>query len=155
MAERRYERTEAEYRRAMELNPSLADVRANWASTANRLGLAQEGVGSMELAMRLNPNHPVWYSWFYGAALYGASRFEDAATALRSAAAHTVVSRLYLAASLHQLGRHDEARSEVAAARDQVPEISVAMLEQIEVYRDVGDEARLSEALRGAGLPAS
>jgi hypothetical protein len=68
---------------------------------------------------------------------------------------HTVVSRLYLAASLHQLGRHDEARSEVAAARDQVPEISAAMLEQIEAYRDSGDEARLTEVLRGAGLPAS
>lgn len=153
MAEGRYERTEVEYRRAMELNPSLADVRANWASTANRLGMAEEGVGSMELAMRLNPNHPVWYAWFYGAALYGAGRFEDAVTALQPVAAHTVVSRLYLAASLQRLGRQDEARAEVAAARDEVPVISIAMLEQIETYRSTEDQAHLSEALRVAGLP--
>lgn len=155
MAERRYERTEAEYRRAMELNPSLADVRANWGSTANRLGMAEEGVGSLELAIRLNPNHPVWYTWFHGAALYGVSRFEDAARVLQAVAVHTVVSRLYLAASLHRLGRQAEARSELVSAQEELPGLSVAMLEQMESYRDPSDQARLSDALRATGLPAS
>ena len=155
MAQGEYERTEAEYRRAIDLNPSLADVRANWASTANRLGLAEEGVESMELGMKLNPNHPVWYAWFHGSSLYGAHRYEEAVRALEAAVVHTVVSRLYLAAALHRLGRNDEARLPLAAARDEVPEISIAMLEQIEAYRDPAGQAHLSEPLRSLGLPES
>lgn len=155
MAQGEYERTEAEYRRAIDLNPSLADVHANWASTANRLGLAEEGVESMELGMKLNPNHPVWYAWFHGSSLYGAHRYEEAVRALEAAVVHTVVSRLYLAAALHRLGRNDEARLPLAAARDEVPEISIAMLEQIEAYRDPAGQAHLSEPLRSLGLPES
>lgn len=155
MAQGEYERTEAEYRRAIDLNPSLADVRAGWASTANRLGLAEEGVESMELGMKLNPNHPVWYAWFRGSSLYGAHRYEEAVRALEAAVVHTVVSRLYLAAALHRLGRNDEARLPLAAARDEVPEISIAMLEQIEAYRDPAGQAHLSEPLRSLGLPES
>ncbi len=155
MAQGEYERTEAEYRRAIDLNPSLADVHANWASTANRLGLAEEGVESMELGMKLNPNHPVWYAWFHGSSLYGAHRYEEAVRALEAAVLHTVVSRLYLAAALHRLGRNDEARLALAAARDEVPEISIAMLEQIEAYRDPAGQAHLSEPLRSLGLPES
>ncbi len=155
MAQGEYERTEAEYRRAIDLNPSLADVRANWASTANRLGLAEEGVESMELGMKLNPNHPVWYAWFHGSSLYGAHRYEEAVRALEAAAVHTVVSRLYLAAALHRLGKDDEARLPLAAARDEVPEISIAMLEQIEAYHDPAGQAHLSEPLRSLGLPES
>lgn len=153
MAQQQYERTEAEYRRAMELNPSLADVRANWASTANRLGMAEEGVESMKLGMRLNPNHPVWYGWFLGSSLYSTHRYVEAVAALQAVAIHTVVSRLYLAASLYRLGKKDEARSEVATASTEVPEISIAMLEQIETYRDPEDQAHLSDPLRSAGLP--
>lgn len=43
----------------------------------------------MELAKRLNPNHPVWYAWHHGAALYGARRYEEAVDVLRSAVSHT------------------------------------------------------------------
>jgi adenylate cyclase len=152
MAQGEYERTEAEYRRAIKLNPSLADVRANWASTANRLGMAEEGVESMELGMKLNPNHPAWYAWFHGSSLYGAHRYEEAVVALQAAAVHTVVSRLYLAAALHRVGKDDEARLALAVAREEVPEISIAMLEQIEAYRDPAGQALLSEPLRSLGL---
>lgn len=155
MAQGEYERTEAEYRRAIDLNPSLADVRANWASTANRLGMAQEGVESMELGMRLNPNHPAWYAWFHGSSLYGAHRYEEAVVALQAAAVHTVVSRLYLAAALRRLGKDDEARLALAAAQEEVPEISIVMLEQIEAYRDPEGQAHLSDPLRSLGLPES
>ncbi len=153
MAEARYERTEQEYRRSMELNPSLADVRANWASTANRLGMPDEGIASLELAIRLNPNHPVWYLWFQGAALFGAGRFEDAVAVLRTVPVHTVVSRLYLAAALERTGRSDEARVQVAQAREDLPGLSAALLERIETYRDPEDQVRLAEPLLAAGLP--
>lgn len=155
LVSRQYERAEAEYRRSIELNPSLADVRAAWASAANRLGMPEEGVESMELAKRLNPNHPVWYGWFHGAALYGTHRYEEAEKVLRVVAVQTVVSRLYLAAALAKLGKLEDAKREVAAAQEALPPISTALLEQLETYRSPTDQAHLSEALRLAGLPES
>jgi hypothetical protein len=62
---------------------------------------------------------------------------------------------LYLAAALHRLGKDDEARQALAAAREEVPEITIAMLEQIETYRDPGGQAHLSQPLRSLGLPDS
>jgi hypothetical protein len=62
---------------------------------------------------------------------------------------------LYLAAALHRLGKDDEARQALAAAQEQVPEITIAMLEQIEAYRDPAGQAHLSESLRSLGLPES
>ncbi len=153
LVSRQYERTEAEYRRAFELNPSLADVRADWASTANRLGLPEEGVESMELAKQLNPNPPIWYGWFHGAALFGARRYDEAELVLQAAPAHTVISRLYLAATLARLGKLDEAKREVATSADELPGISVALLEQLETYRSAEDQEHLSDAVRLAGLP--
>ena len=155
VVERDYDRAESEYRKAMSLNASLADVHANWASTANRLGMAAEGVASMELAMRLNPNHPPWYAWFHGSALYGAGRYEEAVAALQAAAMHTPVSRLYLAAALWRLDRTEEARGEIDQASADLPGLSIDLLEQLEGYRDGSDQARLSDPLREAGLPQS
>jgi adenylate cyclase len=109
----------------------------------------------MELGMKLNPNHPAWYAWFHGSSLYGAHRYQESAAALQAAAVHTVVSRLYLAAALHRLGKDDEARLALAAAQEEVPEITIAMLEQIEAYRDPAGQAHLSESLRSLGLPES
>ncbi len=155
LASRMYDRTEAEYRRAFELNPSLADVRADWANAANRLGKASEGVESMELAKQLNPNHPVWYSWMHGAALYGARRYEQARTMLQAAPAQTVISRLYLAATFVRLEQLEEAKREVATALEEMPGITIALLEQLEAFRFAEDQAHLSGAVRLAGLPES
>ena len=66
-----------------------------------------------------------------------------------------MVSRLYLAAALHRLGRADEAGLALAKAQQDVPEITIAMLEQIEAYRDPAGQAHLSEPLRSMGLPES
>lgn len=153
LVEREYGLTESEYRRSISLNPSLADVRANWASTANRLGMPDEGVESMELAMRLNPNHPVWYRWFHGSSLYGARRYEEAVAALREVAVHTVVSRLYLAAALSRLGAAGEATEEVETVLGEMPDMTVGLLETLETYRSGEDQAHLSDAVREAGLP--
>jgi hypothetical protein len=53
------------------------------------------------------------------------------------------------------LGKDDEARLALAAAQEEVPEITIAMLEQIEAYRDPAGQAHLSESLRSLGLPES
>ena len=146
-------RAEAEYQRAKDLNPNMADVHAGWAGTANKLGKPQEAVESVELAMRLNPNYPAWYDQFYGAALYGARRYEESAKVLEAAPAHTVVSFAYLAAAQERSGRHAEAEEAIQSAQEAVPGVTVSLLEQFEVFRDPADQAHLSEAVKAAGLP--
>jgi TolB-like protein/DNA-binding SARP family transcriptional activator/Flp pilus assembly protein TadD len=152
-AERHDEPTVAAYRRAMELNPNLADVRANWAATANRLGRVDEATISMRQAIKLNPNRPVWYDQFAGGVLYGARRYEPALATLRRLAQHTPVSRLYLAAGLERTGQHTMARREVAGVAAMVPGLDAALVARIECYRDADDQAHLLDPLIAAGLP--
>lgn len=147
-------RAEAEYQKAKDLNPNMADVHAGWAGTANKLGRPEEAVESIELAMRLNPNYPAWYDQFYGAALYGAQRYEESAKVLEAAPAHTVVSLAYLAAAHERSGRHDDAAEAVRSAQEVVPGLTVSLLERFEAFRDPEDQAHLSEAVEAAGLPA-
>lgn len=153
-AEGRDEVTVAAYRRAMELNPNLADIRANWAATANRLGRVDEATVSMRQAMKLNPNRPVWYDQFAGGVLYGAGRNGPALATLRRLDQHTPVSRLYLAASLERAGEHAMARHEVTRVGEVVAGLDAALVALIECYRDPEDQAHLLDPLVAAGLPS-
>lgn len=152
MADRKYERTEPEYRRAFELNPSLADPRASWAGVANRLGKPIEGVESMHMAMRLNPNYPIWYTWFYGEAMYGARRYDEAVRILKPLAAQNVVSRLYLSAALCRIGQIEEGRSHWLLALEELPILTAELIEQLEDYQFAKDQAHLAEPLYELGL---
>ena len=153
-AERHDELAVATYQRAMALNPNLADVRANWAATANRLGRVDEALASMELAVELNPNRPPWYDQFAGGVLYNARRYGAAVDTLRGLSLHTPVSRLYLAAALERSRSRAAASRELATAREQLPGLDAALVARIEPYRDPDDQAHLIEALVAAGLPA-
>ena len=52
----------AEYRQVLSLNPNNADFLAQYGWTLPQLlGRAEEGIESIEKAMRLNPIHPDWY----------------------------------------------------------------------------------------------
>jgi len=153
-AERHDELAVATYQRAMALNPNLADVRANWAATANRLGRVDEALASMELAVELNPNRPPWYDQFAGGVLYNARRYGAAVDTLRGLSLHTPVSRLYLAAALQRSSSRAAASRELATAREQLPGLDAALVARIEPYRDPDDQAHLIDALVAAGLPA-
>lgn len=149
-----FAQTEASYRRALDLNPSLADVHANWAGTANRLGLHSEALDAMQTAMSLNPNYPIWYRWFHGAALFGAGDAAGAVDVLETCAAHTVVSQAYLGAALWSVGRTDEAHLAISSAKQFMPNLTARSLVTMETFRDPVDETRLKQAVIACGLPA-
>jgi TolB-like protein len=152
-AERQDELAVTAYRRAMALNPNLADVRANWAATANRIGRVDEALASMELAVQLNPNRPPWYDQFAGGVLYNARRYVAAVDTLRSVSLHSPVSGLYLAAALERSRSRTAARRQVATALEQLPGLDAALVARIEPYRDRDDQAHLIDPLVAAGLP--
>lgn len=149
---REFERTEAEYRRALQLNPNLADIRANWGFTQCRLGKPERGVSDLRRAMRLNPNHPDWYTHFLGCAQYLARQYEEAVRTLHCVKSHSPNTRLYLAASHARLGQLAEASTQVKEALKMIPDASCERFSRGEIFRRDDDRHHLCEALLMAGL---
>ena len=149
-----YERTRAEYDKALALNPNNADILANWGLNMALLGDdAQEGMRLISKAMRLNPHHPEWYDRVLGNAAFTARNYEQAITAIRNVKHHTPLSRAVLAGSYAQLGRLEEAGVEVEEALKLVPDATVESLGSRLPYVNMADVNHFREALRKAGLP--
>ncbi|MFQ5896697.1 MAG: adenylate/guanylate cyclase domain-containing protein [Candidatus Methylomirabilia bacterium] len=150
---RQFEKAVTEFNRALELNPNMADVLANWGAVMARLGRAEEGVETIKKAMRLNPNYPQWYPQFLGGAMYAARRYEEAVAVLKRVKQHVRTSRAYFAASYAQLGRIEEARAEVAETLKLDPNATVQIVSNIEYYKNPADRDHFEEGVRKAGLP--
>ena len=68
----------AENRKALELNPSSADILTFYADWASAIGKPEEGAAAADRAVRLNPNLPLWSKGVYGYAYFMVGRYEDA-----------------------------------------------------------------------------
>ena len=153
LANSQFEKGEAEYERALVLNPNNADLLAGWGYASVLLGEPERGTEFIVKAMRLNPHYPDWYDRSLGTAAYMSRRYEEAIAAFKKVTQHVIQSRLYLAASYAQLGRLEEARAEVAAAIALDADISVEKFSSIELYKNSVDLEHLRGGLRKAGLP--
>jgi adenylate cyclase len=153
MADGRFEQSEAEFERALIINPNHADLLAGWGYASVLFGEPERGAEFIEKAMRLNPHYPDWYDRALGTTAYMSRRYEDAIGAFKKVTQHVIQSRLYLAASYAQLGRLEEARSEVAAAIELDADISIEKFSRIETYERPADLEHLRGGLRKAGLP--
>jgi TolB-like protein/predicted Zn-dependent protease len=153
LADSQFEQGEAEYERALALNPNNADLLAGWGYASVLLGEPEKATKFIEKAMRLNPHYPDWYDRGLGTALFMARRYEESIAAFRKVTQHVIQSRLYLASSYAQLDRLAEARAEVAAAMELDADISVEKFSSIELYKNPGDLEHLRGGLRKAGLP--
>ncbi len=120
-----FDAAEAEYQKALSLNPNAADILANWGGDLPYLGRAAEGVEAVRKAIDLNPIHPGWYEWCFGSAAYTARQYGDAVHALENATEAGALADIYLAASYAQLGRVEEAQAVAARVRADHPEQSV------------------------------
>jgi tetratricopeptide (TPR) repeat protein len=145
------EEAERHYRRALSLNPNDAIALASFARLRAAEGHWDEALDHLREAMRLNPYHPDWYWQVLAAILYSAGRYTDAAEVLGHATHRGFWSRCYLAASLAQVGRQEEAAAAIAEARRLRPDCSLTKMRT----RDLSpaDAERLIEGLRKAGLP--
>ena len=70
--------TEAEFDKALDLNPNSADILTWYAGWANSFGKGDEGAEAADRARRLNPNMPTWALGLYRYAYFMAGRVEDA-----------------------------------------------------------------------------
>ena len=78
-----FERSVAEFDKALELNPNDADGHAMANEALLRAGQPERALQLIERGMRLNPHHPEWYYSSVALAYFYNRRFEDAVAATK------------------------------------------------------------------------
>ena len=108
-------RGEAEFDKALRLNPGSADLLATYAGWASNFGKPDKGVAAAERAMRLNPDTPPWAMYNFAYAYFMAGRYADALRAFdrMPADAYSPSAYVYRAATLGALGEHEAAKQAV------------------------------------------
>ncbi|WP_343713654.1 winged helix-turn-helix domain-containing tetratricopeptide repeat protein [Inquilinus sp.] len=151
--DRSFVEAEAEFARAIELDPNEADAWAAMSDIAVLAGRVEEGLEHIRKAFRLNPLPASWYYLALGQALYAARDYEAAVETLRRDETYGTSSRRFLAASLAQLGQVDEARAEVELFLVGNPDFTTSHWAAREPFRDAATLAHFVEGYRKAGLP--
>jgi adenylate cyclase len=115
-------------------------------------------VEQAERAIRLSPFDPLLYIPYIGLAYahFAAGRFDDASIAAGRASQSNpkfTMPHVLHAAALANLGRDEEAATEVLRLRELEPQLTVATAIRSARYQDPAKTAELRDAVRRAGLP--
>jgi TolB-like protein/cytochrome c-type biogenesis protein CcmH/NrfG len=151
--ERSFAEADAEFAKAIELDPNEADTWAALSDIAVLAGRVEEGLEHIRKAFRLNPFPASWYYLTLGQAQYAAGEYEAAVETLRRDETYRTSSRRFLAASLAQLGRLDEARAEVELFLVGNPHFTIRHWAAAEPFRDAATLEHFVDGYRKAGLP--
>ncbi|WP_179296447.1 MULTISPECIES: winged helix-turn-helix domain-containing protein [unclassified Mesorhizobium] len=151
--EHSFEESDAEFAKAFELDPNEADAWATLSDIAVLAGKVEEGLEHIRKAFRLNPYPASWYYLTLGEAQYAARDYEAAVETLRREETYRTSSRRFLAASLAQLGRLDEARAEVELFLIGNPHFTTSYWVWTEPFRDTAMRDHFVDGFRKAGLP--
>ena len=141
------------FQRGIAVNPNHTNIQADFGGVLQYLGRPEEGIESVKKAMRLNPYFDEWYFENLGKAYFTARRYSDAVAALQPMANPSLEARLYLAASLGQLGRTAEARAEITEIIKLDPDATLAEWGPSQPFKHKSDSAHFVDGLRKAGLP--
>ncbi|WP_225770678.1 winged helix-turn-helix domain-containing tetratricopeptide repeat protein [Inquilinus sp. Marseille-Q2685] len=150
---RRFAEADAEFARAIELDPNEADAWAALSDIAILAGRVEEGLEHIRKAFRLNPFPAGWYYLTLGQAQYAAGDYDAAVETLRRDETYRTSSRRFLAASLAQLGRLDEARAEAELFLVANPQFTIRHWAESEPFRDAATLEHFVDGFRKAGLP--
>lgn len=152
--ERSFADAEKEFARAIELDPNDADIWATLSDNAVLEGRNKESLEYVRKAFRLNPFPGGLYYLTLAIAQYANRDYEAAVASLRREETYrNTSSRRFLAASLAQLGRLDEARSEVELSLVSNPHFTIRHFLATQPFRDLGTRDHFVEGLRSAGFP--
>ena len=149
---RQFDRGMEAYDRAVELNSNDANLLAEMADALCFVGRAEQAIGLIKRAMRLNPIYPDWYLWHLGWAYYLVGEYDKAYAALTSVSDPPNNLRRDLAATCVRLGRLEEARSVAAELLVRDPQYSLDR-ERMLPFEDSAPLERYLDDLRQAGLP--
>jgi adenylate cyclase len=139
-------------KKAIEIAPGNSYSVAYLANVLIDIGQITEGIQKMKRAMRLCPFPPVWYFILLGTGLHLSGNNEAANIALSLSLkrdSNSYFARLWLASTLVEMGRLDEARAASKAALDIEPNFSA--LSWAENFKSES-HARLKGNLIAAGF---
>ncbi|MGV8989737.1 MAG: adenylate/guanylate cyclase domain-containing protein [Cypionkella sp.] len=140
--------------RAIELNPSDADVLTDMGIFCAYAGRAEEGVAFALKGMRINPHHPEYYADQLGQIYFDARKYGDAIRTFESIRSLKTPSILvYLAASHAALGQDAAAQKVAAELLMQEPQSTVAYWTERIPYKLDQDREHMAKNLRRSGLP--
>jgi tetratricopeptide (TPR) repeat protein len=142
----------AEHEQALALDPNNADAMVMYAEFLLFAGEADRAEPLVQRALRINPFPAAWYLMAQGKVLHALRRHEQAARALRRPETYRSAARRFLAASLAQMGRTDEARQETALYLAGNPGFTVAHWVAATEHQDAATLAHFVEGFRKAGL---
>ena len=166
---REFDRSERHFDLARSMNPNDATIQIFWAWAQACFGRAECGLSGSELAFRLNPRHPRWYSYYLARIMFLLQRYDETAARaefrMSSAPMQHRRDIAWLAAAYAMLGRSDVAQRCAAWFVEGVslawrgepkagPSDYVDWLVDNSTLRRKEDEELLREGLRRAGLPA-
>lgn len=152
--ERDFDEADAQFAKAVALDPNEPDTWAVLSDVAVLAGRVGEGLEHIRKAFRLNPFPASWYYLTLGQAQYAAGDYEAAVETLRRDETYRTSSRRFLAASLAQLGRLEEARAEVELFLVGNPHFTIGHWVAMEPFRDAATLEHFLDGFRKAGLPA-
>lgn len=118
-----WEAAEASLKKALEINPSLAEAHAHYAWLHVIHGRLPRALEEMNLAIELDPQEPTWVAW-HGWISNWCGRHEAAVEQLNKALAmdpEQTVANFVLGQAYAALGRHEEAAAAFAKAAAKSP----------------------------------
>jgi len=151
--EGRFEESDREFAKAVELDPNCADAWAEMSDMSLLAGRLDECLERIQKAFRLNPMPPSWYYLLLGQAEYARKSFEKALTPLRHESTYRTHSRRTLAAALAQLGRIEEARHKAKLFLVANPHFTISHWANYHPWGDESVRDNFIEGFRKAGLP--
>lgn len=151
--EKRWQESDGAFSSALELDPNHADTWAAQSDVSVLGGQAIRGLEQIHRAFLLNPYPPVWYFCHLGQAQYALRDYESAAKTLVVEDTYRTNSRKFLAASLAQAGRMDDARREAEMFLVTHPHFTISHWAASQPLRDAATRDHFLDGFRRAGLP--
>jgi adenylate cyclase len=148
----RFDEAAAQFEEALKANPNDADIIVFSAEFYNYAGRPQEAIKRVKEPMRLNPYHPTYYWWELGFSQYVARDYKGAVETLRQMSP-LGEARTFLAASLAQLGRMEEARAEAEKYLKGNPSFSATYAVSTMPFLHEKDRQHAIDGYIKAGLP--
>jgi tetratricopeptide (TPR) repeat protein len=152
---RRYDEGLAQAERALELEPTSADVLYNYATILLYIGRGEEAIPFFNSAIRLNPKPPNLYLRHLASAYRDTGRYEEAISLIKKVIEREprdIISHIILTATYSMAGREEDARAAAVEILKINPHFSLERFVKVHPYKDPVMRERYYNSLRKAGL---